>query len=384
MPASGGAAGAGGLFALSGLYGHRLGSLGDVDGDGSLDMIGLTGDLNSVTAVTVWKGRGDGTFAATAVMTTLSPPQGYAAAQGEFDGDGAWDIAFLTSPDPLPGQLSFRVAHGRADGTFALDTLSWPVGSPSGLNTTVCAVADFNSDGQSDMLVVGREAVGGGLSYAWLNNSLGVVGVKSLGVGVGQQGMFSCGYPADADGDGNLDVPIVLMGQGVGGAATPSRLVIAYASRDGTLTASPPIAEATEPDSASLYDLDADGRADLFVDGRRILWNNGDGTFATGPQLYLSYVGDFDADCRPDLLANSTPSSIVFGDGARGFGRMLAPPGGGFVADLNHDGASDLLFTPVQGVTAIYLSTARGASVTAPDVACGTVPVDQCTAPARF
>jgi hypothetical protein len=208
--------------------------------------------------------------------------------------------------------------------------------------------------------------------------------MKSLGVGVGQQGTFVCGPPADADGDGNLDVPIVLMGHGAGGTANPSEVVIAYGNSDGTFKTPSTIAAASNAGGAGLYDLDGDGKADLSVDFPQIFWNNGDGTFSAGPMRYYSYLGDFDADCRPDLLANQTTTSIVFGDGARGFGRLLAVPGGGFAVDINRDGATDLLLTPVQGVTAIYLSTARGASVTAPDVACGTMSVDQCTAPSRF
>lgn len=381
VPASGGAAGAGGLFALSGLYGHTFTSLGDVDGDGRVDLILLTSNQNGLQSASVWKNRGDGTFAAAPVTTSLSG--GYPS-EGDFDGDGTWDLAIpisVPATPAAPGQLSFRLARGRSDGTFALDALSATVGSATAINN-VCAVADFNNDGASDMMILGREP-GGSLTFAWLNASPRN-GVQYLGVGVGEEGTFSCGAAGDVNGDGDLDVAIVAMGRGVGGAASPSTLTIVYGNGIGMVKNTSTLGGVTGSDVANLYDLDGDAKADLAVSPAQILWNNGDNTFTFGPQIDLSYVGDFDADCRPDLEANGTTGSILFGDGAHGFGRTLTLPGGGRVADLNGDGASDLALARPGGVTAIYLSSARGASVTAPDVACGIVPVDQCTVPSRF
>ena len=61
-----------------------------------------------------------------------------------------------------------------------------------------------------------------------------------------------------------------------------------------------------------------------------------------------SYAGDFDGDGINDMLINGSPSYLVFGGGARGFGRRLDLPSPAAPVDVNDDGVLDLVFTAQQ------------------------------------
>jgi hypothetical protein len=105
---------------------------GDFDGDGALDIAAAHYDTSTVSVVL---GTGRGSF---------HPPSGYAAgdgsygvATGDFDGDGALDLA---TADYTAGTASILLGAG--DGTF---------GSPSSVAAGAGAIAlptgDFDGDG---------------------------------------------------------------------------------------------------------------------------------------------------------------------------------------------------------------------------------------------
>jgi hypothetical protein len=110
--------------------------IGDFNGDGKPDI---------ATGSGAFLNTGNRTFQEVVGNTT---PIGNAvqAVVADFNGDGKDDIALV-----LPGDTSISIWYGRGDGTFYEGTLLDPGQYPGGL-----AVGDFNGDGRTD-LVVGLE-----------------------------------------------------------------------------------------------------------------------------------------------------------------------------------------------------------------------------------
>jgi len=124
--------------------------MGDFDVDGQLDFMLAHSDADRADFVSTFLGRGDGTFRPPFRMT-VDPRRGgcsrrcggsHATATGDFDQDGFLDFVVFTSV-----RNRCRVLLGRGDGTFAIrDDL------PSGFAALQVAAADFDSDGDLDIV----------------------------------------------------------------------------------------------------------------------------------------------------------------------------------------------------------------------------------------
>jgi hypothetical protein len=108
----------------------------DFNGDGALDLITANG-----SDVSVLLGNGDGTFQPAVEYTTGNAPLGPTAV-GDFNGDGRLD--FAVANQYAGGPLS--VFLGKGDGTF-LPAVNYNVGS----SPHMVAAADFNGDGKLDL-----------------------------------------------------------------------------------------------------------------------------------------------------------------------------------------------------------------------------------------
>ncbi len=119
------------------------------------------------------------------------------------------------------------------------------------------------------------------------------------------------------------------------------------------------IATATNPDSPLAADLNGNGSLDLIlrdwhVAALHVLWNNGDGTFRTGPDVptgnpVTSFeLGDFNHDGKLDVAAtecgNACYLNVYLGTFARSQSVQLAGGAGQMhAADVNGDGILDLV-----------------------------------------
>jgi hypothetical protein len=387
-----GAIGFGAATLYNGATGGTQLYVGDVNGDGKLDVVagGTAGVVNGPN-VQVYTGNGDGTLTPY-VMSGL----GNNVALGDFDEDGTLDIAQTTL-----GIYGTGVALRLALGTKGQTNVSLLLGTVTG------HALDVNGDGHADLVLtgstttillgdgkgnlsVGRSYATPGTFYGARTGDTGKVNLvfttprgfytlKGRGDGTfdGLPALFASDTAATADINGDGITDGVSMGQAVN-----------IGRGDGTFA----LANAGNPLANGfpvLADFDRDGVADLVqiynstggpVINVTLVWSKGrgDGTFvANSTQVDLgvkgtagAVVGDFDGDGNLDVVVSyvdtkGNTSGLVLARG-NGDGTFIKPAGpivtnavavSGrlLAADLNGDGRLDLVW----GDTA-YLNQAGG------------------------
>jgi len=267
-------------------------ALGDLNGDGKMDII-AAGGISGSGRLSVFLGNGDGTFTPIPQVALSSLSNSAPIALGDFNGDGKLDVAVVA-------QTGVYVLLGNGDGTFGNPI---PYGTVSSSETL--AIADLNGDGKLDIL-------------------LGDVSSKSvatlLGNGDGtfqtQKEYSANGYPiqiavADFNGDGHPDVAVATSGPvGTSGAG----IAILLNSGDGTFASPNTVAPGQAYYAVSTDDMNGDGKLDLVVyesypnDANEIYLGNGDGTFSSTPinlgtaLSSLATIADINNDGAPDIL----------------------------------------------------------------------------------
>lgn len=306
-------------------------AVGDVDGDGSLDLV--TGSEGS-DVVSIALGHGDGTFGPT--VSLAAPTTDYIALV-DVSGDDALDLI-------IPSGTGVSILMGTGDGGF---------GPPEFYEIA----ADFNAGG----------------TYWLATGDLD---------GNGTTDVAASSYPGHLavllnQGDGSFDEPVSLedpaaVGVVMGDFDADGAIDLATANFDGTLrvflgsgdgTFGPPVNFRIGARGVSIVggDVDEDGDLDLLTGNDAdyslsLLLGDGDGSFAE-PQLFVAgnthsvAIVDLDADGHLDLLGGgySTPGVVfVHGLGAGGVEATTNVDTGGAnaravaAADFDGDGRLDL------------------------------------------
>lgn len=304
-------------------------TLGDLNGDGNLDLVSSNANF-----VMSRLGNGDGTFGSATSIAGLG--LAIAPALGDFNNDGRLD---LVSPDQSSGQIQLNLGNG--DGSFAAAT-SFSTGT-GGLATM--SSGDVNGDGNLDV-VLSTGTAGAALLLGRGNGTFGTAISMSYGGALG-----------DMNHDGILDLVDARAG------TTYTQL----GRGDGTFgtarTSSNPLLAAALP---TLRDINGDGNIDVIAsvfDKLTVATGNGDGTVQNAVQVALNgggadnnpgvvVVADFNGDRYLDLAVNTNNAGpevhLNNGDGTFRSGISsslgLSDTAQSFVAgDLNADGLIDVV-----------------------------------------
>jgi len=247
-------------------------ALGDVDGDGDLDVYVTNSGPNKL-----WLNNGDGTFTDSA--QTLDGSTNHGIALGDLDGDGDLD-AFITT---VGTGNHVRINNGT--GSFTDSTQSLGSGWSEGV-----ALGDVDGDGDLDAFVANSSS---NANKVWLND--GNANFTDSTQSLGSSSSYEA-YLADLDSDGDLDAYVVNTGNDL------------LWLNDGTGTFTNSGQSFSTPNSygGALGDLDGDDDLDVFIanDGADQVWlNDGSGVFTETLQTIGSSsttrgvdLGDLDGD----------------------------------------------------------------------------------------
>ena len=302
---------------------QRLGStpanavaLGDIDGDGQLDLVAGNGhpDHEGAAPNRVWINDGYGTFQQSA--QEIGNAHTRALALGDVNGDGKLDLV-TGNADGEDGE-SDKVYLNQEAGML---TEAQSLGSG---DTHAVALADVDGDEDLDLITAGSE------SSVWINDGEGKFSKSAVELGnvLDERAVLAVG---DVDGDGDPDIVI-------GGPTTP--LVLWLNNGAGGFVEAPGRVDVDGATAIALGDLDRDTDIDLVVGleagGIAILRNDGAGTFARYNvqvdgglaadtmgmhHAYALALGDVNADGLTDVVAgnhgpvDAEPDMVWINDG---------------------------------------------------------------------
>src|SRR5262245_20335953 len=359
-------------------YGARL-LVNDFNQDSIPDLVAARFAFGR-KGVSFFPGASDGGFGSPVDALTLSGDRAFITdvTAGDFNGDGKLDIVAVSEDDF--NAWSVWVILNNGAGGFAS-----PTRFPSSKVLRRATVADFNSDGKTDLVV------------AIIDDSRTADGLLFLNDGTGSfeqpqeilrtNSIFSHDpqsvTPTDIDGDGNLD--LVFLYKGV--------VAIHKGNGAGGFTPQPEIDSGVLSAVSAIGDFNGDGRPDLLAvepegsqDNLRVYLNDGTGRFGapvstpSGERLFNvqgAIAEDFDGDGKTDVVIRTISG---FNSKETGIKLFTATTDGGFsepisyhpsvvapamaTSDFNHDGLPDILSLKDIGSLTIVIN--RGGGFNAP------------------
>ncbi|MBW4028180.1 MAG: hypothetical protein HIU93_12365 [Acidobacteria bacterium] len=350
----------------------------DFNGDGIPDIATANASFSG-GSMSVLIGNGNGTFKAPVVYPTVAIFSS-AITSGDFNNDGVLDIAVTSQYSQSFGNGVVGIFLGNGDGTFqpqiAVNQPGYPVGA---------VTADFNRDGILDLVTLQYYPMqlsveygnGDGTFQAPINYPIGsYTDSSAYTIALG-----------DFNGDGAPDVVEL--------NANDNNAGVFMNAGDGTLSLREFVPTGTSPEWVGVSDLNKDGKQDLVVSNYSdstlgVMLGNGDGTFqnqvvypvngVTASFAFADLNGDGNVDIAATYFYPTAAIGVLLGKGDGTFGAVtdhLLNQGHGYgvtIADLNGDGAPDIIATDINSGDTIsqalgILMNVTQATATASDVA---------------
>lgn len=340
-------------------------AFGDVDGDGELDLVTVHTTVGNIhVRLGVAGAFGEG--------LTYPVPSPTEVALGDLDGDTYLDIIVASEPPQTPECVSFGSCAGVSvllndgDGTFANATTT-PVAYAA--NIVAVDTADFDGDGNEDVLVGGAPLVSGDPALHALFGD-GDGGFGSTHEWAVDGTLHDAAAAVLTPGSNQADV-IALLGPGTSSTSTR---VVTYASQSGTFPSISATRELSTVTSSEAHlataDFNDNGTLDIVVSrrlhsspmdiwGAEVVITNGAGSLVSGGSYGDSQVGvirdiaaaDIDEDGDTDVvLVSGTSYWYAFRRQFQNFTNTthFGLIGGSvtrvFAGDLTSDGRPDLAF----------------------------------------
>ena len=331
-------------------------SIGDVDGDGRLDIVLVKG-RHWPLVDRVLLGDGAGHFKPGYDLGKASD-RSYSGRLVDLDRDGDLDVVISNDePDPKLVYLNDGKGHFHVGSTFGKP--EWP--------TRNATVADINGDSLPDIVIANR-GDSTSANYICLNRGGGRFDADCTAFSREPATTITA---ADFNRDGLIDLAVPYRDRG------QSRVYLAgpKATFDAgrTIAFGPPDATIRMTEAA---DLDGDGLLDLVaIDenvGTAVYFAQRSGGFAEAvrvanakPAPYAVLVSDVNRDGKPDIVVGNieAPSAVHFNDGSgRRFhtiriGDDKGTVYGFAVADLDRDGVMDIAAARSEAPNVVYFGS---------------------------
>ena len=319
-------------------------SLGDVDGDGDLDMVvaNSAGDANQVFL-------NDGLGAYTDSGQDLGSTSA-GIALGDVDSDGDLDVVVAKG-----GSQANQVWLNDGSGVYADSGQVLGTGASEHV-----ALGDVDGDGDLDMVVANL-----GANRVWLNDGSG--SYADSGQALGSSNSFGVSL-GDVDGDNDLDLVVANRNQA-------NRVWLNDGS--GTYTDSGQTLGLESSQAISLGDVDGDGDLDMVVanvgQANRVYLNDGSGTFSDSGQSlsprgagnsFGVSLGDVDGDGDLDMVVasyNFQPNKVWLNDGSGTYTDTGQALGSNHsldvtLGDVDGDGDLDMIVANLGGANRVWLN----------------------------
>jgi len=295
---------------------------GDLDGDGKPDLV--TSNINASTMTVLHNTSAGGNVSfATEDFTTGATP--ISVSLGDLDGDGKLDIAVAN----LGGNTVSVFRNTSTTGTLDANSFAAKVDFTTGTQPRAVTIADLDGDGKPELAVA--NAISNSVSVFKNTSTFGEIDANSFATKVD----FTTGAAyfvtvGDLDGDGKPDIACVNYSNSAGTISVLRSTVTTGVIDVNSFAAKVDFTSGgTQSFQMSLGDFDGDGKIDMAAPNRGTgnisLLRNASTPgvinassfetkvdFAAGPGPYSVNIGDIDGDGKLDLSVPNQVGSIVY------------------------------------------------------------------------
>ncbi|MFM7193698.1 MAG: FG-GAP-like repeat-containing protein, partial [Bacteroidota bacterium] len=341
-------------------YGGWL-ALGDLDGDGKLDIVTTNPASSSISIFRNTSAVGSITTSSFAAKVDFPVPNPALPIIGDIDGDGRPEIIIPNRPPNDDGKVSV-FKNLCTPGSITSLSFSPKTDFITGTDPFSASIGDLDSDGKPDLIVTNYTS--NTVSVFKNTSVIGTIDVNSFSAKIDfpTGGNPSGSSIGDLDQDGKPELIVtnrtsasvsVFKNNSTGGSIG----TVSFATRVDLPTS-------LDPWRVSLGDMDGDGKSDL------IIANSSGGTvnvirnqssagsisgnsfapkfdLAAGALPYQPAIGDMDGDGKPDILAVNAASNSV-----SVFRNAIAGGGLNFVSSIS-TGAGG---TPLKGLSEVRVA----------------------------